>query len=199
MQEVKRKARADKKAAENADGLAAKRLELLNDMKTRLKVLNEELAETENNLTSAEGKLEEESKLREQLERMQTIAKEIKLEKTIGRRGGAGRWPVHVVLLICELLAIGNPPSAIPPTMQVTHAAFRGCELKELPTVDFVRKCRTVLENLNLMLAGKRLGDALSWHQLFTDGTTRRQIAFQNLVIGIMDEDGKFDSVIASS
>ena len=77
MQEVKRKARADKKAAENADGLAAKRLELLNDMKTRLKVLNEELAETENNLTSAEGKLEEESKLREQLERMQTIAKEI--------------------------------------------------------------------------------------------------------------------------
>ena len=83
--------------------------------------------------------------------------------------------------------------------MQVTHAAFRGCELKELPTVDFVRKCRTVLENLNLMLAGKRLGDALSWHQLFTDGTIRRQIAFQNLVIGIMDEDGKFDSVIASS
>jgi len=130
---------------------------------------------------------------------MQTIAKEIKREKTIGRRGSAGRWPVHVVLLICELLTVGNPPSAIPPTMQVTHAAFRGCELKELPTVDFVRKCRTVLENLNLMLAGKRLGDAPSWHQLFTDGTTRRQIACQNLVIGLMDEDGKFNSVIASS
>ena len=199
MQEVKREARADKRAAENADGLAAQRLDLLTDMKSRLKALNEELADTEYDLVSTEGKLKEELKMREKLERIQAIAKEIKRERPIGRRGGAGRWPVHVVLLICELLTVGNPPSAIPATMQVTHTAFRGCELKELPTVDFVRKCRMVLENLNLMLAAKRLGDAPTWHQLFTDGTSRRQIAFQNLVIGLLDENDKFDSVIASS
>ena len=78
MQEVKRDARADKRAAENADGLAAQRLDLLTDMKSRLKALNEELASTEYDLVSTEGKLEEESKMREKLERMQPIAKEIK-------------------------------------------------------------------------------------------------------------------------
>jgi hypothetical protein len=75
---------------------------------------------------------------------------------------------------------------------------FTGCEAKELPTVDYVHKCRTVLENLNLMFAGHRLGSAETWHQLFTDDTTRRQIAFQNLVIGLMEGE-EFDSVIASS
>ena len=72
------------------------------------------------------------------------------------------------------------------------------CETKELPSMNFVRKCRTVVENLNLMSAGLRLGNATTWHELFTDGTTRRQIAFQNLVIGLK-HNGKFDSVIASS
>jgi len=104
-----------------------------------------------------------------------------------------------VVLLICELLTVGTPPSAIRGTLQITHNAFRGRELKELPQLDFIRKCRSVLENLNLMLAAKRLGEAESWHQLFTDGTSRQQIAFQNLVIGLLDAQGKFDLVIASS
>ena len=71
--------------------------------------------------------------------------------------------------------------------------------MKELPQLDFIRKCRSVLENMNLMLAAKRLGEVESWHQLFTDGTSRQQIAFQNLVIGLLDAQGKFDLVIASS
>ena len=33
---------------------------------------------------------------------------------------------------------------------------------------------------------------------MFTDGTSRRQIAFQNMVIGLM-EDGTLDPVIVSS
>jgi hypothetical protein len=36
------------------------------------------------------------------------------------------------------------------------------------------------------------------WHQLFTDGTSRRQTEFQNLVIGVMEEE-KLDPVIISS
>ena len=47
-------------------------------------------------------------------------------------------------------------------------------------------------------MAVLRLGNADNWHQLFTNGTTRRQIAFQNLVIALM-EDGKLDPVIVSS
>ena len=48
------------------------------------------------------------------------------------------------------------------------------------------------------MLAAMRLGDADTWHQLFTDSTTRRQTEFQNLVISLM-EDEKLDPVIVSS
>jgi len=120
--------------------------------------LTEELADAEHNLDSVEGKLKEEALRREQLERMLAIRKEIRREKPLGRHGGGARWPIHVVLLICELLTIGNPPSAIPGTLQITHNTFSGCKLKELPQVDFVCKCRSVLGNLNLMLAGKRLG-----------------------------------------
>ena len=132
------------------------------------------------------------------LKRMKTIRMQIKRERPIGRRGGSSKWPVHIVILICELLVNGTPPSAVPANIQSSSAAFTGCEAKELPTVDYVRKCRTVLENLNLMFAGHRLGSAKTWYQLFTDGTTRRQIAFQNLVIGLMEGE-EFDSVITSS
>ena len=44
------------------------------------------------------------------------------------------------------------------------------------------------------------MGNADTWHQVFTDGTTRRQIAFQNLVIALMEEEGAdLDPVIVSS
>ena len=102
------------------------------------------------------------------------------------------------MLLICELLVNGSPPSAILKIMQTPSAYFTGAEAEELSTVDFAKKTRTVVENINLMFAGMRLGNASSWQQLFTDGTSRQQIDFQNLVIGIMD-DGEFDSVIALS
>ena len=103
-----------------------------------------------------------------------------------------------MVLLVCKLVVSVTPPSAVPGSIQSSSVAFTGAEAKELPTVDCVRKCRTVVENLNLMLGGLRLGKAPTWHQIFTDGTTRPPIAFQNLVIGLM-ENGEFDSVIASS
>ena len=42
------------------------------------------------------------------------------------------------------------------------------------------------------------LVNATSWHQTFIDGTTRRQIAFQNLVIVLL-EDNDLDLVIVLS
>ena len=75
----------------------------------------------------------------------------------------------------------------------------KGVELKELPSVSFARSCRIVLQNLNDMLAAYKLGTAEHWHQLFTDGTTRRQTTFLNLIIGVLDDDGLMDTVIASS
>ena len=167
------------------ESIAFKRLTLLNDLKCRFH--------------EAKDMLADESQQRAALERMQTIHLEIKRERSVGRRGGSGKWPVHIlVLLICELLVSGTPPSAVPANIQTASAAFTGAEASELPSVSFVRQCRTVLQNLNETLAAMRLGNADSWHQLFTDGTSKRQIAFQNLVIALMEE-GKLDPVIVSS
>ena len=169
---------------DKANTVASKRLHLLKCLKV--------------DLDEAKHDLVDESKARHALERMRTIQIEIKKERPIGRRGGAKRWPVHIVLLICELLVNGTHPSAVPANIQSTCAAFTGVETKELPSTNFVQECRTVLQNLNETLSAFRLGTADSWHQVFTDGTTRRQIAFQNLVIALM-EDGDLDPVIVSS
>jgi hypothetical protein len=149
-------------------------------------------------LANAMDNLADESNQRAALERMQTIGIQIKKERAIGRHGGASRWPVHIVLLICELLVNGTPPSAIPANLQSTSAVLRGCEAEELPSINFVRQCRVVVQNLNSTLSAMRLGRADIWHQLFTDGTTRRQIAFQDLIIALMEDD-VLDPVIVSS
>ena len=101
-------------------------------------------------------------------------------------------------MLVCELLVNGTPPSTIPYSIQTMSAALIGSEFNEMPSLDYVCKCCVAVQNLNDMLASYMLEKAENWHQIFTDGTTRRQITFQNLVIGLMT-DGDFESVIASS
>ena len=101
-------------------------------------------------------------------------------------------------MLVCELLVNGNPPSDIPASIQTMSSAITGTEVNELPSLEFVSKCRVVVQSLNDMLSACILGKAENWHQIFADGTTRRHITFQNLVIGLMT-DGDFESGIDSS
>ena len=192
--EINQQKKAAKLAKKETKSTIKSKLRLETVAKNRLSMLKE----LKSQLHEAKDMLADESHQREALERMQTIKLEIKRQRSVGRRGGSGKWPVHVVLLICELLVNGTPPSAIPANIQTTSAAFTGAEATELPSINFVRQCRTVLQNLNETLSALRLGKADTWHQLFTDGTTRRQIAFQNLVIALM-VDGKLDPVIVSS
>ena len=101
-------------------------------------------------------------------------------------------------MLICKLLLNENPSSYITYNIQTIYAALARSEVNYLTLLDYVRNCRVVVQNLNGMLAACRLEQVDSWHHIFTDGTTRRQIIFQNLVIGLMT-DGDFESIIASS
>ena len=55
-----------------------------------------------------------------------------------------------------------------------------------------------ILQGLNTTLAALQLANAAEWSQLFTDGTSCQQIAFQYLVISVI-EDGKLNPVIVSS
>ena len=84
---------------------------------------------------------------------MRKIHIEIKKKRPVGRGGGGKRWPVHIVLLICEMLVNGTHPTAVRENIQTSCAAFTGVEAKELPSVNFVRECRTVLQNLNETLS----------------------------------------------
>ena len=91
------------------------------------------------------GELEEEladkPHLQETIQRMSTIRLQIKRARTIGYRGGSLRWPVHIVMLICDILMNGSPPSDIPDNIQTMSDALTGIEVNELPSLEYVRKC----------------------------------------------------------
>ena len=70
--------------------------------------------------------LAEESHERASLEKLRQIQEQIKREHQVGRKGGAARWPVHIVLLVCELLVDDVPPSAVPAISQTTSSTLLG-------------------------------------------------------------------------
>ena len=70
---------------------------------------------------------------------------------------------------------------------------------KEVPSVNFVRECRVVVQVLGETITAVKLASAEKWDQLWADATSRRQTSFQALIIGIMGEDNKIDPVVVSS
>ena len=62
-------------------------------------------------------------------------------------------------------------------------------KIKELPSIWTIRRARTVLLVLVQTLATYRIAKADKWEQLFTDGIPRRQVAFQDLVISIEEDE----------
>ena len=92
----------------------------------------------------------------------------------------------------------GVPPACVRGTLQTTSAYFTGRVVTKLPSVSYVRECRFVLQILNDLLGAYKLGMNATWKQLCTDGTTRRQIGFQSLLIGLLTKKG-FESVIVPS
>ena len=52
----------------------------------------------------------------------------------------------------------GIPPSAVPANIKTMSAAMTGQEVTELPCINFVCKCRVLVQNLSSTLAALRLG-----------------------------------------
>jgi hypothetical protein len=88
------------------------------------------------------------------------------------------------------MLAHQTPPSfVIPNVLSATEIFLQNIGfVKELPSLCFVRSCRTVLLHVSKTLAAYEIGSANWFEQLFTDGTSRRQTPIQNLVIKILDD-----------
>ena len=120
---------------------------------------------------------------------------------TVARaHGGRTAWPAWVVQLICELLVNGTTPTAIPGNIKVMYSTLFGEDVTP-PSVNFCRECRTIVQVCGETIAAIKLAQAPTWEQLWTDATTRRQIPFTALIIGLMGAgpDDKLDPIVVSS
>ena len=142
---AKKAIKSAKKVASEKIKLAQRRLEQVQDLKIRVGELRDSLAD--------------ESQQRAALEKLSNIRLEIKRERQVGRRGGGAKWPLRIVLLICELLVAGAPPSSVPDII-ASNAAYYGAEVHDKVSVRYVQQCRVVVQNLNELLAAYRLGKA---------------------------------------
>ena len=89
-----------------------------------------------------------------------------------------------------ELLVNGTPPSAVNKNI-ISHIRrfCPKCDISELPSIWTIRRARSVLLIVVQTLSVYRLGGAKKWGQIFTDGTSRRQQSFQNLLISIEEDE----------
>ena len=100
------------------------------------------------------------------------------------------RWPFYMWELIIEQLVNGTPPSAVNNNIIALVKCFSpSTKISEMPSIWTIRRSRTVLLIIVQTLAVYRIAKANKWEQLFTDGTSRRQVAFQDLVISIEEDE----------
>ena len=92
-----------------------------------------------------------------------------------------------MVQFILEQLVNGTPLAYISPNI-ASQAALAMPRVKsivqELPRINFIQKCWTILRIIGDTLAAYRIGKVDQGDQLFSDGTGRRQIDLHNFVVG---------------
>jgi hypothetical protein len=105
-------------------------------------------------------------------------------------KGGTSSWPTYVWEIIIEQLINGTPPTSVNANIITMIKTFSpSTEIQELPSIWTIRRARTVLLVIVQTLAAYRIAKADKWEQFFTDGTSRRQISFQNLIISIEEDE----------
>lgn len=186
-------ARISRKRSERHAHLAASRLEKLKASSATLDILWRDLAEEEvYNL-----------ELKEDLEEAKMWAPRLIAKVMCGGKGSRKSWPEWIVQIIIELLSHRTPPSCISPNIltiaESLHPGMLVAENRtELPSLQFIRECCTVLVVVTKTLAAYQLAKAESFKQLFSDGTSRWQTAIQNVVVSILTEAG-YNAITLSS
>ena len=159
---------------------------------TRIKDLEATVHEQQEKIVDMELDIEEKNQQLMLLENASPIKVFCKVRSG---RGGASSWPLYVWELLLEQLVNGTPPASVNANivMFIHHFSPRTV-IKELPSIWTIRRARSVLFVVVETLAAFRIAKAKRWGQLHTDGTGRRQIAFQDLAISIEDDvDGLFE------
>lgn len=109
-----------------------------------------------------------------------------------GKRGGAGAWPHHVVVLILEWLSNRTPPSCIAANMlSMTKSIMPSADIVvQLPTTRYIQTLRSVLVVVTKTLAAYTVANLPEIAQAYTDATNRRQTEISNVVIGYRTDAG---------
>ena len=174
LKEALKDKRAAIRSTRKAKALAAQRLKKWHNEQARSRELTDKLAEQQEiaNETSAIVK-KFKGMVASSEENKQKMKKEWTNEAATRKQGKSRHWPVWVVLLICELLVNGTPPATIPANIQTMYETLYGEPTNDLPSVSFVRSCRTIIEVMGKMITAIKLANAPNWKQLWTDTTTR--------------------------
>ena len=109
-----------------------------------------------------------------------------------GKKGGTQAWPHHVVLLIMEWLSNRTPPSCIAANIvSLCSIIMPSADIAlELPTTCYIRTVRSLLVVVTKTLAAYTVARVPRFHQIYTDGTTRRQTELINMLIGYVTDEG---------
>ena len=193
--QAKRKA---KESTWKAKALAERRLQKWHDERHARRLAEDKLVEVQKENEGTLAVMERYKALAEGYSQKET-KKEWEDETKAKRRGGARRWPVWVVQLICELLVNGTPPVTVRENIRTMYWVLYNKAPEDLPSVRFIRHCRTKVEVIGETITSLKLARAPIWDQLWTDATTRRQIPFTALIIGMLGDDAKIDPVVVSS
>ncbi len=101
--------------------------------------------------------------------------------------------------MICNLLISGTTPTTVSSTIQIIYETLYKEKPEQLPSVNFVRECRVVIEVIGETMAAIKLALEAELGQLWTDGTTWCQRPSTALIVGILSESGVLDPVVISS
>ena len=192
-----------KKASElrgKAEHLAAKRLEKWHNEQNARRDVQDQLVSQSRAMVAATRIIEEyRAVLQSSQDTRRIMQKEWADEAAKSKRGGRKRWSVWVVQLICELLVNGTPPTAVRGNIKIMYEMLYGEKTDDLPSDNFVRSCCSVVEVIGETITAMKLANAGNWDQLWTDATTRRQVPFTALIIGVLGDAEKVDPVVVSS
>ena len=181
-----------------AGRLARLRLKRVNELKTRNNQLVENDIDLEKQVAAQDAVIHRYKILLSESKPNQ-LMKRCRRKDRNGKLGGAPAWEDWVVLMVCELLVLGIPPASIPGSILTVYETLTGESPNEIPSASFIRRCRTVVQVVGETIAAWKLAESDDWRQIFTDATSRRQCAFQALIVGLMGDDGVLDPVIVSS
>ena len=193
--QAKKELRSQSKSLEVQKHLAAKRLQDRRAVQQEMHKLQDKLA----HLCEVRAK-EQEILASYEADKKEGGFEELELVLEFGNGRGGGRYPLWVAQACIELLLSGTPPSAVPTNIAIMYETLYQKEAKMIPSKQFVRQMRASIEVMGKTITALLLANASAdqWKQIFFDATTRRQIPFQTVIIGLMN-NGKIDPIVLSS